>query len=163
MIDINTITASFVANKHNMDTYLYINILATHRTGLFPPSGRSQRWVWNRHDPILCSLRKRITRTHAIPYALQMNNSPERGPPTYSPPGGRVGKTTLGSLFGGFDPKWPRHFVPLKRTFTLVPKGTSRKYSSHSPNWAFSSQWSESAMGMEPARPYSVFSAQAYY
>ena len=85
MIDINTITASFVANKHNMDTYLYINILATHRTGLFPPSGRSQRWVWNRHDPILCSLRKRITRTHAIPYALQMNNSPERGPPTYSP------------------------------------------------------------------------------
>ena len=37
------------------------------------------------------------------------------------------------------------------------------KYSSHSPNWAFSSQWSESAMGMEPAQPYFVFSAQAYY
>lgn len=26
MIDINTITASCVANKHNMDTYLYIII-----------------------------------------------------------------------------------------------------------------------------------------
>ena len=30
-------------------------------------------------------------------------------------------------MLGGFDPKWPRHFVPLKRTFTLVPKGTSRR------------------------------------
>ena len=45
-------------------------------------------------QPYLCSLRKRITRTHAIPYALQMNNSPERGP-QLTPPDVSVGVSSF--------------------------------------------------------------------